>query len=136
MLFQARQQQVRAYLLIYMYLRYRVTGKILLGSCQDSLRTPQRRSPCLVCPRPLLLSCFRHRIGQLAEELACSPRYAHMLEKKRQRRKNDEASKPLQAYREEELQQMWLNFFGADRSYHLARKRFVYKGLMPVTAVV
>src|SRR5256714_1110980 len=37
----------------------------------------------------------------------------------------------LQAYREEELQWMWMNFFGADRSYHLARKRFVYKGLIP-----
>jgi hypothetical protein len=29
---------------------------------------------------------------------------------------------------------MWLNFFGADPSYHLARKRFVYKGLMPAVA--
>ncbi len=26
---------------------------------------------------------------------------------------------------------MWLNFFGADQSYHLARKLFVYKGLLP-----
>jgi putative two-component system hydrogenase maturation factor HypX/HoxX len=57
-----------------------------------------------------------------------------MLEAKRHTRQTDEASKPLQAYREEELQQMWLNFFGADPSYHLARKRFVYKGLMPAVA--
>ena len=26
---------------------------------------------------------------------------------------------------------MWLNFFGADHSYHLARKHFVYKGMLP-----
>ena len=26
---------------------------------------------------------------------------------------------------------MWLNFFGADQSYHLARRLFVYKGLLP-----
>ena len=75
---------------------------------------------------------FRQRIRQLAEELARSPRYAHLLEEKRHARQTDEDRKPLQAYREEELQQMWRNFFGADRSYHLARKRFVYKGLVPV----
>jgi putative two-component system protein, hydrogenase maturation factor HypX/HoxX len=74
---------------------------------------------------------FREHIRKLAAELASSHRYEHILEEKRQRRKNDEARKPLQAYRNEELQRMWLNFFGADRSYHLARKNFVYKGLMP-----
>src|SRR6266446_5398625 len=57
---------------------------------------------------------FRHRIRQIAEELAGSPRYAHKLEEKRQTRQTDEARKPLQAYREEELQQMCLNFFGED----------------------
>ena len=54
-----------------------------------------------------------------------------MLEEKRQRREHDEARKALHVYREEELQQMWLNFFGADHSYHLARKHFVYKGNLP-----
>ncbi len=73
---------------------------------------------------------FREHISKLAEELASSLRYDDMLEEKRQSRKYDEARKPLQAYREEELQRMWLNFFGADRRYHLARKNFVYKGLM------
>ena len=77
---------------------------------------------------------FRQRIRRLAEELANSDLYEYMLEAKRHTRQTDEASKPLQAYREEELQQMWLNFFGADPSYHLARKRFVYKGLMPAVA--
>jgi putative two-component system hydrogenase maturation factor HypX/HoxX len=74
---------------------------------------------------------FCQRISKLAEELASSQRYAHLLEEKRQRRKQDEARKPLQAFREEELQCMWLNFFGADKSYHLARKHFVYKGILP-----
>ena len=74
---------------------------------------------------------FCEHLSKRAEELASSQRYEHLLEEKRHRRKHDEASKPLQAYREEELQHMWLNFFGADRSYHLARKHFVYKGLMP-----
>ena len=74
---------------------------------------------------------FREYISKRAEELASSHRYEHMLEEKRHTRKHDEEKKPLQSYRNEELQHMWLNFFGADRSYHLARKNFVYKGLMP-----
>ncbi len=78
---------------------------------------------------------FRHHIRELAEELARSDRYEHLLEEKRHTRQTDEASKPLQAYREEELQQMWRNFFGADQSYHLARQRFVYKGLIPAPAL-
>jgi putative two-component system protein, hydrogenase maturation factor HypX/HoxX len=78
---------------------------------------------------------FRHHIRERAEELASSPCYKRMLEEKRHTRQTDEASKPLQAYREEELQQMWRNFFGADQSYHLARKHFVYKGLVPDTVV-
>ena len=73
---------------------------------------------------------FREHISKLAEEFASSHRYEDMLEEKRHTRKNDEEEKPLQAYRNEELRKMWLNFFGADRSYHLARKNFVYKGLM------
>jgi len=76
---------------------------------------------------------FRHHIREIAEGLARSPRYEYLLEEKRRVRQADEDRKPLEAYREEELQQMWRNFFGADRSYHLARKRFVYKGLMPAT---
>ena len=74
---------------------------------------------------------FRECINQCAEELANSNCYEHRLEEKRQCRNQDEARKPLQAYREEELQRMWLNFFGADQSYHLARTRFVYKGILP-----
>ncbi len=74
---------------------------------------------------------FCEHIRKLAEELASSHRYEHMLEEKRHTRKHDEERKPLQAYRNEELQRMWLNFFGADRRYHLARKHFVYKGLVP-----
>jgi putative two-component system protein, hydrogenase maturation factor HypX/HoxX len=74
---------------------------------------------------------FCGQIRQLAEELASNPGYEHLLQAKCQSRKHDEAKKPLQAYREEELQHMWLNFFGADPSYHLARQHFVYKGLLP-----
>ena len=43
------------------------------------------------------------------------------------RRRADEAQKPLDAYRAEELARMKLNFFGFDTSYHVARDHFVRK---------
>jgi putative two-component system hydrogenase maturation factor HypX/HoxX len=49
------------------------------------------------------------------------------LAAKRERRIADEAAKPLAAYRTEELEQMRLNFFGFDSSYHVARYNFVRK---------
>ena len=44
-----------------------------------------------------------------------------------QRRRRDEAEKPLAAYRAEELAQMKRNFYGFDPSYHVARYNFVHK---------
>jgi putative two-component system hydrogenase maturation factor HypX/HoxX len=52
-----------------------------------------------------------------------------ILRQKRERRLADERNKPLAIYRQEELAQMRLNFYGPDPSYHEARRRFVYKGL-------
>ena len=42
-------------------------------------------------------------------------------------RARDEQRKPLAAYRAEELARSHECFFGADRSYHEARRRFVHK---------
>jgi putative two-component system hydrogenase maturation factor HypX/HoxX len=44
---------------------------------------------------------------------------------------DDESAKPLASYRAEELQRMWVNFFGPDPAYHEARRRFVFKGNAP-----
>jgi putative two-component system hydrogenase maturation factor HypX/HoxX len=52
---------------------------------------------------------------------------ASRLSAKKARRDQDEASKPLAAYREEELERMRLNFYGFDSSYHVARYNFVRK---------
>ena len=46
---------------------------------------------------------------------------------KRRARERDQQRKPLGAYRAEELARSHECFFGADRSYHEARRRFVYK---------
>jgi putative two-component system hydrogenase maturation factor HypX/HoxX len=50
-----------------------------------------------------------------------------MIARKRLRRAQDEAIKPLQAYRDEELAKIHRNFYGFDPSYHIARYHFVYK---------
>jgi len=50
---------------------------------------------------------------------------------KHERRLDDESVKPLASYRAEELERMWVNFFGPDPAYHEARRRFVFKGNPP-----
>jgi putative two-component system protein, hydrogenase maturation factor HypX/HoxX len=70
---------------------------------------------------------FRAQTRGLAERLARNPDVGHWLEEKRRRRARDEQAKPLSTYRTEELARCHENFFGAARSYHEARRRFVYK---------
>ena len=62
-----------------------------------------------------------------AEAMARDPRYDDLVYGKRRQRLVDEAAKPLAKYREEELEQMKLNFYGFDPSYHVARYHFVHK---------
>jgi putative two-component system hydrogenase maturation factor HypX/HoxX len=60
-----------------------------------------------------------------AAALAARPDLPALLRAKRLQRAHDEASKPLAAYREEELERMRRNFYGFDPSYHIARSNFV-----------
>lgn len=73
------------------------------------------------------LTSFRAQTRELAERLAGDDRFDRQLEHKRRRRAFDEAVKPLQAYRDEEMARSHRCFFGPDRSYHQARRRFVLK---------
>lgn len=70
---------------------------------------------------------FCRKISHIAEQLAHGPEYAQMLQTKKQNRHRDEQIKPLEDYRKEELDQMWLNFYSKESSYHAARHQFVYK---------
>ncbi len=70
---------------------------------------------------------FAARVKTLASELAARPDLARLLEGKRAARARDEAVKPLEAYRLEELARMQLNFYGFDPSYHVARFHFVHR---------
>jgi putative two-component system hydrogenase maturation factor HypX/HoxX len=61
------------------------------------------------------------------EELAQPQMYRACIASKQRQRKADEKRKPLVQYREEELEQMHANFFGAHSEYHRARHDFVHK---------
>ncbi len=68
---------------------------------------------------------FAVDVARRAAELAAASDIAEKLAAKRAKRQADEAAKPLGAYREEELTEMWRNFYGFDPSYHVARYHFV-----------
>ncbi len=73
------------------------------------------------------VSSFVVALQLRATAMAKAPAYASRLEIKNRNRASDEAHKPLQQYRDEELERMRLNFYGFDPSYHVARYNFVYK---------
>ena len=73
------------------------------------------------------LAGFHTGTTVLAERLARDSGLPGRLERKRARRSHDEQTRPLEVYREQELGRCHECFFGADRSYHEARARFVYK---------
>lgn len=70
---------------------------------------------------------FDAAVAQRAEALAYHRDFKRLLAAKWERRRRDEQHKPLAAYRAEELARMSENFFGPDRAYHDARRRFVLK---------
>jgi putative two-component system hydrogenase maturation factor HypX/HoxX len=79
---------------------------------------------------------FGEQVRGLAERLARHPHVDRWLEDKRRRRTADEELKPLSTYRTEELARCHENFFGPDRRYHEARRRFVYKTGAPCATPV
>ncbi len=68
---------------------------------------------------------FVELVRARAQALAASAELPSLLHAKQQRRQADEAHKPLQAYRDEELTRLRRNFYGFDTSYHIARSNFV-----------
>ncbi|HEY6897674.1 MAG TPA: enoyl-CoA hydratase/isomerase family protein, partial [Rhodocyclaceae bacterium] len=72
-------------------------------------------------------AAFRVDVARRAQELAEAADFELRLAAKRECRQRDEALKPLNDYREEELLKMRRNFYGFDPSYHVARYHFVRK---------
>lgn len=72
---------------------------------------------------------FGQEVETRAAALAAGADLVTRLAAKRQKRSDDEATRPLADYREAELRQMQRNFYGFDPSYHVARHNFVAKVL-------
>lgn len=70
---------------------------------------------------------FRERVKAVAEELAQLSYFPQLLAAKRFKRKRDENYKPLNKYREDELEKMHRNFFDNDMGYDYKRYCFVHK---------
>lgn len=68
---------------------------------------------------------LRARAGTEAGALAAAYDHAQRIAAKQRRRAEDEARRPLAAYRDDELRHMQRNFYGFDPSYHVARHHFV-----------
>jgi putative two-component system hydrogenase maturation factor HypX/HoxX len=75
---------------------------------------------------------FEIELKERARRLAGDPELRAMLRRKHEKRLDDESAKPLASYRAEELEWMWVNFFGPDPAYHEARRHFVFKGNPPL----
>jgi len=72
---------------------------------------------------------FLEAVAERAATLATADDFVARLERRRARRAQDEADRPLAAYRAAELERMRLNFYGFDPSYHVARHRFIRRTL-------
>ncbi|WP_448191056.1 hydrogenase maturation protein [Azospirillum sp. sgz301742] len=73
------------------------------------------------------VAAFRAGVVERARGLAADPALPALLADKRARRAADEAVKPLEHHRAEELAHLRFNFYGFDPSYHVARYNFVFK---------
>ncbi len=82
------------------------------------------------------LASFRTHLLGLAERLARHADLPAWLAEKKRRRAADEAVKPIAVYRAEEMAKSHECFFGPDRSYHEARRAFVWKTGAPCAVPV
>jgi putative two-component system protein, hydrogenase maturation factor HypX/HoxX len=73
------------------------------------------------------VSSFDAELMPRCAALASDADFWNALKAKHTQRLADERAKPLAAYRDEELAQVYINFFSDDPAYHLARRRFVHK---------
>jgi putative two-component system hydrogenase maturation factor HypX/HoxX len=70
---------------------------------------------------------FDQEVARRATSMAGQAHWSGQLADKIAKRQADEASRPLAAYRSDELKEMRRNFYGFDASYHVARFHFVMR---------
>jgi putative two-component system protein, hydrogenase maturation factor HypX/HoxX len=77
---------------------------------------------------------FVDAVERIAESVSQLSYFDKLMQGRAFKRKRDEAFKPLDVYREEELKRMRINFFEDDNGFDLKRHFFVHKIPMPETA--
>jgi putative two-component system protein, hydrogenase maturation factor HypX/HoxX len=70
---------------------------------------------------------YHNQLTRFAEAMTAPRAHAAMLRTKNDARQKDEAKKPLEEYRQEELAKMRATFDNSASYYHEARRNFVYK---------
>jgi putative two-component system protein, hydrogenase maturation factor HypX/HoxX len=70
---------------------------------------------------------YHLELEKICQGLAAADQWKQRIAIKNQERKRDEAERPLQAYRDEELRHMRATFFNPHSEFHKARRNFVYK---------
>lgn len=98
----------------------------VMGRRLPMLANEARRLGLIDAVGPNDRRAFRDWTVDQAAKLA-GARLDALLDAKRQRREHDQADRPLESYREAELERMRLNFYGFDPSYHVARYRLVQR---------
>lgn len=74
---------------------------------------------------------FHQQLFELVERVSEGSDYAEALAVKQQERASDELEKPLDEYRQHELEKMRATFYNPLSRYHRERREFVYKGKVP-----
>ncbi len=72
-------------------------------------------------------SVLETRLGERIRKVAAASDLSERLRAKAERRRRDEAVRPLDEYRKGEMERMRMNFYGFDPSYHVARYQFVHR---------
>lgn len=75
------------------------------------------------------VTAFQAAVAVQTQNMALAQNIQAQIAMKNKAREDAEATKPLAAYRSEEMANMHRNFYGFDPSYHVARHHFVYKTL-------
>ncbi len=70
---------------------------------------------------------YKKELEEFCENLATCDEYYDLLDKKVEKRENDESIKPILKYRNEELEHMYKSFYDANSSFNKLRCEFVYK---------
>lgn len=74
---------------------------------------------------------FHQQLFELVERVSEGPDYEEALTVKQRERASDELEKPLDEYRQHELEKMRATFYNTHSRYHRERREFVYKGKVP-----